>query len=69
VARARASVPVDAGHYNAQRVAARMLAALSTYPAYLKAQVARLETLALLQPVPEVKAKPARARRKPRAVE
>lgn len=50
VARAVAAVPEDAGHYNPMRVASRALEALSDHPAYLQAQLARLEVVALLHP-------------------
>jgi hypothetical protein len=47
--RAAASLPEHAGHYNPVRVAGRALEALSNHPAYLRAQLARLEVVALLQ--------------------
>ena len=49
VARAVAVRPEHAGHYNPVRVASRALEALSDHPAYLRAQLARLEVVALLQ--------------------
>lgn len=49
LARAAASVPEHAGHYNPVRVASRALEALGDHPAYLRAQLARLEVVALLK--------------------
>jgi hypothetical protein len=53
VARAVAQVPDDAGAYNGQRVASRVLDAMAEIStAYLRTQVERLEELALLERLP-----------------
>jgi hypothetical protein len=57
VTRAVAAVPEDAGHYNPLQVAAHALEAMSAYPAYLRAQLARLEALELLGELPKLKAR------------
>lgn len=65
VARAAASVADDAGHYNPERVASRALEVLSEHPAYLRAQLARLEVVSLLTELGGAKKKPdKRARRR-----
>jgi hypothetical protein len=48
LAKTSASVPQDAGHYHAVHVGARTLEEAARHPAYLKAMLARLETLAVL---------------------
>jgi hypothetical protein len=60
--RAAASLPQHAGHYNAQQIAVRTLEALQPWPAYLKAQLARLELLATLPAPDPAKKKPGRSR-------
>jgi hypothetical protein len=48
LAKTTASVPPDAGHYHAVHVGARTLEEAARFPAYLKALLARLETLGVL---------------------
>jgi hypothetical protein len=52
LAKVAAAAPRDAGHYNAQHIAVQTLEALREHAPYLKAQLARLELLAIL-PVPD----------------
>jgi hypothetical protein len=52
LAKVAAAAPRDAGHYNAQHIAVQTLQALREHGPYLKAQLARLELLAIL-PVPD----------------
>jgi hypothetical protein len=59
-----AAAPRDAGHYNAQHIAVQTLEALREHAPYLKAQLARLELLAIL-PVPDApKKRPAPGKRR-----
>ena len=48
IARALEQIPIEAGRYHATTVATRALKAMQTAPPYLKAQLSRLEGLALL---------------------
>ncbi len=48
VVKTSASVPPDAGHYHAVHIGARTLEEAARHPAYLKALLARLETLGAL---------------------
>ena len=52
LAKVAAAEPRDAGHYNAQHIAVQTLEALREHAPYLKAQLARLELLAIL-PLPD----------------
>jgi hypothetical protein len=64
LAKVAAAAPRDAGHYNAQHIAVQTLEALREHAPYLKAQLARLELLAIL-PVPDPpKKRPAPGKRR-----
>jgi hypothetical protein len=63
LAKVAAAAPRDAGHYNAQHIAVQTLEALREHAPYLKAQLCRLELLAIL-PLPDApKKRPAPRKR------
>jgi hypothetical protein len=63
LAKVAAAAPRDAGHYNAQHIAVQTLEALREHTPYLKAQLARLELLAVL-PMPDAHKKRAAPRKR-----
>jgi len=64
LAKVARAAPRDAGHYNARHIAVQTLEALREHAPYLKAQLARLELLAIL-PVPDApKKRPAPGKRR-----